>query len=234
MTLKISRYKLNPIILVMLLLICKSAFTQTIRRSYFPDSSYITLVNPSLLTNKTMDLGYEKQIALALLNYPELKNTTIIFKVQKHKSPLSARPTFASVFKKPNKRKYIVYISNQTVKKLEPILLKNLSFNAQIGVLSHELAHICEFKNKNTWYFINLALKHLSKSAIDTFEFNTDKRSIEHGYGYQLLSWSKEVREKLNIAVWGGAGNTHKIHERYMHPSTILNHINNLPIYSNN
>ena len=56
---------------------------------------------------------------------------------------------------------------------------------------------------------------------MDAFEYNTDKRSIQHGLGYQLLSWSEEVRSKLNLNQWGGANKPERKRERYMNPETI-------------
>jgi hypothetical protein len=164
--------------------------------------------------------------------YPELNKTRIKFRVKKIISPLAARPTFWAIFRKPSKRKYIISISNSTIVKLAPILLKNLSFNPQVGVIGHELGHISFYQSKGGIYFIRLVLMHLSKRAIDKFEFDTDKRCIDHGLGFQLLSWSIEVREKLHLNQWGGANSPNGTRERYMNPETIINYINILPIYN--
>ena len=77
-----------------------------------------------------------------------------------------------------------------------------------------------------------LIFKHLSKKKMDTFEFNTDKRCIDHGLGFQLLSWSKEVREKLKLTRWGGAKNPEGKNERYMNPETIINVMKTLEQYN--
>lgn len=63
----------------------------------------------------------------------------------------------------------------------------------------------------------------LSKNKMDQFEYNTDMRCIEHGLGYQLLSWSQEVRQKLNISHWKGIKRLKEQgKERYMNPESIL------------
>ena len=76
-------------------------------------------------------------------------------------------------------------------------------------------------------------LGHLSSKYVDRFEFNTDKMCIDHGLGYQLLSWSNNVRENLKTSSWRGADdltpNNEK--ERYMNPSTIINIIAVHPLY---
>jgi hypothetical protein len=176
----------------------------------------------SLLTNKQMDSTYKQQISGALLFYPELKNIKIKFKIKKAIVPLAARPRLWAIFQKPQNRSYLIVISAASIKQLTPILLKNLSFNAQVGVLGHEISHIAEFNQKKGGYFLKLLFWQLSKKKMDIFENNTDRRAIEHGLGYQLLSWSTEVRQNLKIKEWGGAAkNGIQERERYMSPKTI-------------
>ena len=65
--------------------------------------------------------------------------------------------------------------------------------------MGHELGHLYHYNFKRGVYFIELVLKHLNKKTMDKFEYNTDMICIKHGLGFQLLSWSKEVREKLDL-----------------------------------
>ena len=182
-----------------------------------------THFNDSLLLNKQMDSTFKQQISGALMFYPELKYIKIKFKVKKAIVPLSARPRVWATFQKPKNRKYLIIISSASIGKLEPILLKNLSFNAQVGVLGHEISHISDFNQRRGLYFIKLLFMQFSKKAMDIFENNTDRRTIEHGLGYQLLAWSTEVRHNLKIKEWGGAAkNGIQERERYMSPKTIM------------
>jgi hypothetical protein len=189
--------------------------------------------NDSLLLNKQIDPTFKQQISGALLYYPELKNIKIKFRVKKNLSPLAARPVIWAIFQKPKNRQYIVIISNQTMERLEPILLKNLSFNAQVGVLGHEISHVLEYNRKKSGFFIKLLFWQLSKKKMDIFENNTDRRTIEQGLGYQLLAWSTEVRQNLKIKQWKGA-NTEGVgveRERYMSPQTIEKIMDSLDLY---
>jgi hypothetical protein len=221
-----SQKRFKVLFAILLSTVC---YSQNMTKVFIQDSAAVYLTNAPSLENKTIPKEYEDVIRIALLYFPELKKTTIEFRVQKHTAPLSARPTLASVFKKAANRKYIVIISNETIERLRPILLSNLSFNAKIGVMGHELSHIVEYDSKRGIYFIRLALKHLRKKKMDEFEYNTDKRCIEHKLGYQLLSWSIEVREKLKQEKWGGANQPKR--ERYMNPDTIRTLIQTLAIY---
>jgi hypothetical protein len=205
---------------------------QKVTKSFSKDSIQAYLVQDTLFLNKIFQLKNKEAILIALQYYPELIHTNIKFKVKKSKSPLAVRPKIWAIFQKPIKRKYIITISNSTTIMLKPILFENLTFNSQIGVIGHELAHISFYQSKQGFYLIKLAFMHLNKRYIDKIENNTDKSCIDHGLGHQILLWSKEVRQKLNIKQWGGANTPDAKKERYMNPESIINYISLLPIYN--
>lgn len=195
----------------------QKVMTQAIVEAHFADSTDF---------KKKIDSAFLWQTRAALLFYPELKTTKITFKVKKSRSPLSARPRIWSVFQRPRNRNYVIVISSKTLKWLEPILLKNLSFNAQIGVLGHELSHVADFQQRRGIWFIRHAALHSNKKYVDKFENSTDSRCIKHGLGYQLLAWSEEVRRNLKIEQWNGADSPDAIgRERYMSPASIRKQI---------
>jgi hypothetical protein len=200
----------------------------------YNDSHLITL-KVGYGKNKTIPKEYEKQILIALSYFPELKNITIEFRLKKTDTPLSARPKLFGLFQAAKKRKYIVTISEATKAKLEPILFKNLNFNAQIGVLGHELSHISDYITKGFGKMSNLLLIELfSKKQVDQFEARTDLICINHGLGHQLLEWSKWVRINLKVENWRGASNINCMssRERYLNPETIGNILTSHPIYN--
>jgi hypothetical protein len=214
-----------------LMFLCNIGLSQKVTRIFYADSASLYRQPGTVFTNKDIPVEYKEAIQIALQFYPELSKINIKFRLRKRKSPLAARPSVWAIFKKVSKRKYIITISSFSNTRLTPILLMNLSFNSQVGVIGHELAHIDFYNSKRGIYFIGLALKHFSKRAIDNFEFDTDKKCIQHGLGFQLLSWSKEVREKLDLKQWGGSNSPKGKRERYMNPTTIVNYMNTLPMY---
>ncbi len=171
------------------------------------------------LKNKTILPQFEEATKVALSHYPELDKVNIIFKYKNNKSLLSTHISLLSMLKKKKNRIYIVIISSQTNKHIQSILLSKLSFNAQVGVLGHELAHIATFNLKSFAYFIKLAFLHLSIKQMDKYESNTDVITIMHNLGYQLLAWSNEVRVNLNNDNWGGSNNPTR--KRYLNPDRI-------------
>lgn len=199
----------------------------------FGDSTTIQSFKEAYGKNKTLPPGFETQALIALSFYPELKETSISFRVEKAFIPLASRPTIWSLLvASPKKRRYQIIISTRTIDKLNPILLKELPFNAQIGVLGHELAHTAYYIHRSRWAMLGMAIAYLSPSFRNRFEFENDQRCIDHGLGYQLSAWSIQVRRVMKQRNWEGAVKIDRAKkEGYMNPETIEEILRNHPLY---
>ena len=223
----------NYLFIVISLFLNVNYFAQTVIKEFNQDSISVYLPYATSTQNKIILSEYNNAIKIALLYYPELEKTKIKFRIRKQASPLAARPSVFAIFRKASKRKYIITISNKTGSKFSTIMLSHLSFNSQIGVIGHELGHISDYNKKHGFYFIKLLFMHLSKKVMDKFEYHTDMCCIDHGLGYQLLSWSKEVRLKLNLVQWKGIKQLDNAgRERYMNPESIIKEMMQNKIYN--
>lgn len=165
--------------------------------------------------NKILPKGYERQALLALAHYPELKKVSIEFRMVKAESPFVSRPTVLStLFRSASKRHYLVLISTHSDGWLGDILIDDMPFEAQVGVLGHELAHTANFVSRNFFKMIRVPIGNLSTSYLNKFEYATDQRAIEHGLACNLLQWSNFVSTKIPKEYLNGP-------ERYMRPETI-------------
>ncbi len=233
----IPDYKIKSLFLL-IVFISLSMNAQEIVKNFSPitfNTEQIQELKTKFGYNKIIPTQYETQILIALSYFPELKNTKIEFRLKKTNTPLSSKPKLIGLLQSAKKRKYIITISEATNSRLEPILLKNLNFNAQIGVLGHELSHVFDYRNKGFSKMTNLLIIEIfSKKQVDRFENRTDHICINHKLGYQLLDWSKSVRENLKIEYWRGADNLQYMtkNERYLNPETILKTIEQSPIYN--
>lgn len=197
----------------------------------------IAILKSKFGNHKTLIADYENQMLIALSYFPELKNIKIKFRLKNRETPLATRLTVVSMFRSAKKRTYIITISKKSTNYLDAIVFKNLNYNAQIGVLGHELCHVSDYLNKGFGKMCNVAaIEIFSKKAVDKFEFNTDLNCINHGLGYQLLDWSINVRENLKRVNWLGAVNltADEKSERYMNPSTIMDILSKHPLYQEN
>ncbi|MFT3937017.1 MAG: hypothetical protein QM726_25550 [Chitinophagaceae bacterium] len=174
--------------------------------------------------HKKLPVGYEMETLEALSHFPELKETHIKFRVKKSFSTLKTRPTFLSMFMPKGHRSYVITISNKTAAKLMPIMFQNLSKEARVGVIGHELSHVADFSSKSSWQCFKVGIGHLSPRYLDRFEYNTDMICIRHGLGKDLEAWSSYVRKTMHTIFWRGADYVYKgdsRYERYMNPATI-------------
>jgi hypothetical protein len=167
---------------------------------------------------------YEKLVLPALSFFPELKNYRITFKVRNHGAPLSTRPSYGSMFRHASKRTYMVFISSDTSSQWKEIQLNRVPIMAQIGIIGHEISHIIEFKEKNTFGLIGLGVNHISTPYMNKFEFQADSIGIAHGMGDYFLVWAIHAREAFGATdpqQLDLKGEMSNYSERYMSPATI-------------
>lgn len=187
--------------------------------------------------NKKLPKGYELQALLALSHYPELIDVKIKFKMRNGGAPFVSRPTaWSTFFRSGSKRNYLVIIRSKPHPMFDPILLPAMPFNAQIGVLGHELGHTVDYTNRGFGKMMKVVFGNLSWKFLDKFEFATDRRAIEHGLGFQILAWSSHAVKTLRINEPVEIKNPKKIdgiiqRERYMRPATIKKEMIGLALY---
>lgn len=143
--------------------------------------------------NKKLPCGFELQSLIALSHYPQLRNTNIEFRFTDSKGSLYSQMDVDALLNPWKDRKYVVIIDTvKIIEYTEPTLLENLPYNAQIGVLGHELAHTVSYLDKNGLQLAWIAFRYqTSEKYVVPFENDTERRTIKFGLGYQLLAWSE-------------------------------------------
>ncbi len=171
--------------------------------------------------NKIIPKELEFQALVALSYYPELKNTVISFRYQDIKTTMETRPTVISSLI-GSEREYIIYVDNKRKDKFG-ILLDEVPFNAQIGLIGHELAHIKYYESKTNYEIIKIGVKYGNDEPFKIdFERMTDLMTIEQGLGFQLYDWAYYV---LNSST---ADESYKEYKKkfYLTPKEIKNQMN--------
>lgn len=175
--------------------------------------------------NKKLVEGFELQSLIALSYYPELKNVPITFRYYNIRTTMEVRPEYFSAIKDDN-RKYIIFISKNT--HTEGVLLKDVSFNAQIGVIGHELAHILDYESRTVKSLFGLALDYLIIKNHAKYERSIDELTIKRGLGWQELEFADFVENK-SLAT---ASYKHFKKINYLSSSEIENAIAKMTLYS--
>lgn len=179
--------------LLLLLFFAGNNFAQQQAPRLFSDqimSQQIDTLRSQFNYNKFFYEKYELQTLVALSFYPELKNTKISFRRRKLKTTMVARPKGMNVFRGKGKRHYIIYINDFPTAKISP---DSVSFNAQIGVLGHELAHLVDYENISSLKILYIGLSYFNKKFRAKFERATDLRTINHGLLWQCYDFALYV-----------------------------------------
>jgi hypothetical protein len=189
--------------------------------------------NPKLM-GWTNTETIEKQLALILPKYPEISAQNIVVRKRKQLIPLTSVPSAWNMFRQKRNWKYNINLSTESsFSKLNKIIYDSLSYNAQLGVLAHEISHVADFQTHSRWYLLEILFGHLSKKKMDRFEFETDHIAIKHGFGRYLKVWSAEVQQKFNPTKIE-TDTERPQNERYMSPATIEKYLLQYPeIYEN-
>ncbi len=164
---------------------------------------------------------------VAIAYYPELRNTKIRFVSSDTKTTLAARPRFWSLFRGRDKRTYNIFIDKK-VKQQEGVLFEDFPFNAQVGGLGHEYAHIIDYSKRSSLNIMWLGIKYLfSKKTRAKLEHKVDKLTIERGLGWQSIAWEEHVIENSKASV------KYKTYKKklYLSAEQIRDHMNLCPLY---
>jgi hypothetical protein len=198
------------------------------------EEAYYRLRLDSLRTafgfRKTYPPEYELQALLALSQYPELKQVPIHFQKVKQAMPMiAARPDPLNLFRLRRNWIYDVYISEEAPEQLSHNLFTRFSFNAQIGILGHELAHTLFYQDKTASDMIVVGVQYLvSDPYKGKFEQDTDRSTIAHGLGWQVLEYATHYRRNPRLS----AREITAMDQFYLNPSLVINYMKGCGFYT--
>jgi len=171
------------------------------------------------INNDTLAVSFRK----ALIFYPELCDLKIRVKYGNINTSMAAQPRILSVFNNRNRRTYRVIV-NKKPQSEQTQLLYAVPFNAQVGIMGHELAHVLDYSEKSGWQLTWMGIRYLGKNYRRRLERQTDSVTIDRGLGWQLYDFAYFVE---NNAVIDEKYRQYKL-DFYMKPEEILELINRL------
>ena len=204
---------------------CFSVFSQTenLEENDPFNADQLDSLKSKLSFGKTVPDQYALAFYCALWHFPELDSSKITFKEARIKTTLNARPTFMSLlFRKRAKRKYVIRIN--TRKKDSLILLKDVPFEACIGLFGHELTHFRDYQQRSFGGVLKRLFSYSNLKGKEKFEKEIDSMTVYNGLGHQLYTWSNYVLNESN----GSA--EYKAYKKfvYLEPEEILKLIEGL------
>lgn len=202
-----------------------------------PDARVITTFRDSANRLTNIDTGslLAKQFNYVLKFYPHLQVKTIKIQFKPSSKTIQTKPKFGAIFKLPEQREYTVTFSRGTNTTLDSILIDNLSFNSQLGLIANQVSVIEDLATGGFFNFIGWYFKHLTHNGSKKILTDAEEKTLEVGLGYQLLSYNRECEEKLKIENWSSTkGYTNYMQHyrnRAMKPQLIVNLMNDMPVY---
>jgi hypothetical protein len=137
--------------------------------------------------------AFELPALIALSFYPELRDIELSITFGKINTTMQCQPRPGSLLgKKP--RVYEILVNNDST--FDGVHLWDVPFNAQIGVIGHELAHIVDYERHSSLGVAGIGLDYLSEKGKTRIEHHVDSITVRHGLGWQLHDWAHFVLEE--------------------------------------
>jgi hypothetical protein len=145
--------------------------------------------------NKSIPLKYEKVILKALASYPELKHVKIHFKLtDKHPVPYGTTPAISSLLSPADKRVYYITLLEKAEGPEYAALFRNLTQDAQVAVIAHELVHVLQFHSCSITDLWKMMILYPFSFFKRKLEREADAKAIDHGFGSGLYAHAMYLR----------------------------------------
>ncbi|MDW3195310.1 MAG: hypothetical protein R8G66_23240 [Cytophagales bacterium] len=201
---KIAAIIISPLLLLAALVLVQKVEPQQIEPDIvpyaFPDSlaNYnwdLDSIKTVIGDNKGLPPGYELAAAIAFSAYPELKDVKIDMVLVDKGAPMESNFDLWTMFVPGKKNRLYKILLLEAEVPYDPILMKNLPLDAQVGILAHELGHVVYYHDRNLLKIGKWGLRYINDPQFRaTHERTTDLMPIYHGLGSQIYQYAYFVR----------------------------------------
>lgn len=182
--------------------------------------------------NKTVPPGFEKAALVAYSAYPQLKEVQIEMILTESGAPMESNFDIKTLFGTRKNRVYQILLNNAGNTGFDPILLRSLPFDSQVGILAHELGHVAYYHQLSTIQLAKWGLMYLVDSDFRaTHERSTDLMPIYHGLGYQIHDYAWYLRNDPTCKPLYEAFGKELIDKYYMTDQEIYKALISHPLY---
>lgn len=167
-------------------------FADTLAYRHYDIDSLKTIIGD----NKGLPNGFEVAAAIAYSAFPQLKDVKIDMILMHGGAPMESTVDIASLLGPRKDRRYRILLNDDPESYFKPILLRALPFDAQVGILAHELGHIVYYEDLNIFAFGKWGLRYLMEDDFRaTHERTTDLMPVYHGLGSQIYQYAYFIRK---------------------------------------
>lgn len=193
---------MKTIVLIGAILLSATIISDQPNRILAPEmyEDHIDNIRDTYGKNKVFLEDLEVASLIALTFYPELVDTKIQFKRSNIKTTMATRPTMGSAMKNKSKRLYTIHVDNDLVGNDGLVVDDQIPFNALVGLIGHEYAHILDYESMSMWQITKMGSKYSSKKFKMALERKIDRVTINRGLGWQLRDWAEYSMETCNAS----------------------------------
>ncbi|HEY7161775.1 MAG TPA: hypothetical protein VH815_10975, partial [Acidobacteriota bacterium] len=222
---------MNLMILLLFIVPATSSDAQTsyqqfyLKRENFENN--LSVLKNEFSNNKIIPAEIEVECLAALSFYPELRNTDIEFRFGNLDFTMVSRPKLKSILKGRERRQYIIIIQKPGLSR-NNLDWKELTFNAMVGWIGHELGHVLHYSHKSSGGVLLVGIKYAFPGYRRKMERFTDQLAIQHNLGYALY-------EGVDYTINSSHATAHYKNSQekfYLHPEEILERINSKESWS--
>jgi hypothetical protein len=142
---------------------------------------------------------FQKPALIALSHYPELRTTKIVFVEKRIRTTAACRPKWTFLFRSRENRSYTIYINDDT-EKMKGALFQDIPFDAQVGLIGHELGHVSDYSRRSALAILGLGFRYLFVSGRSQIEKRVDVITIAHHLGWQLYDFDYFIFYKSKVS----------------------------------
>jgi len=152
-----------------------------------PDAKIVLPFKDSTKRVINLDTGslLTKQFNYVLKFYPEMRVKNIVVEFRPSSKTVHTKPKFGAIFKLPEQRVYRVILSRGTKTTLDSILIDNLSFNSQLGLIANQVSIIEDLSTGGFFNFISWYFKHLTHKGSKKILTEAEQKTL----AFWLVLW---------------------------------------------
>lgn len=181
-------YLVSSSLIACLIIVKQGVAQENLKPFYLQKQDFINQL-PQLRNNfgnkKTIPGELELECLVALSFYPELTGTEIKFMFGNLAFTMVSKPKRNTILKDRTKRTYVILIQHAGSSS-NNLDWSQLSFNALVGWIGHELGHIVHYTHKSSCGILLTGMKYAVPGYRRKIERFTDQLTIQHNLGFAL------------------------------------------------
>ncbi|MFT3739704.1 MAG: hypothetical protein QM786_13170 [Breznakibacter sp.] len=142
-------------------------------------------------TTTTDELAPPHSVVLLIDSISHVLQCRIKIKEAPIRTTLNVRPSFKSLFVRPENRQYIIRVNNSP--KFKGIYNHEVPQPALDGLWVHELMHIKDYQSRSTFGILKRGAQYLTMKGRRMFEHEIDRMVVNEGYGEALYHWANFI-----------------------------------------